>query len=64
MSALGHYLEEEGIATVSISLIRPQTENTRPPRALWVPFELGRSFGPPGNPPFQKRVVVAALRML
>ena len=64
MSALGHYLEEEGIATVSISLIRPQTENTRPPRALWVPFELGRSFGPPSDPVFQKRVVLAALRML
>ena len=49
MSALGHYIEEEGIATVAISLIRPQTENTKPPRALWVPFELGRSFGPPGS---------------
>jgi hypothetical protein len=64
VSALGHYLEEEGIATVSISLIRPQTENTRPPRALWVPFELGRPFGPPGDSSFQKRVLVAALRML
>jgi hypothetical protein len=64
VSALGHYLEEEGIATVSISLIRPQTENTRPPRALWVPFELGRSFGPPSDPTFQKRVILAALRML
>ena len=64
MSALGHYLEEEGIATVSISLIRPQTENTRPPRAMWVPFELGRPFGPPGDPRFQKRAILAALRML
>ena len=64
MSALGHYLEEEGIATVAISLIRPQTENTKPPRALWVPFELGRPFGPPSNPTFQKRVILAALRLL
>ncbi|HTT78130.1 MAG TPA: hypothetical protein VMF86_00480 [Stellaceae bacterium] len=64
MSALGHYLEEEGIATVVIALIRPQAENTKPPRALWVPFELGRPFGPPGNPAFQKRVVLAALGML
>ena len=64
MSALGHYLEEEGLATVAISLVRPQTENTRPPRALWVPFELGRPFGPPSDPAFQKRVVLAALRML
>ncbi len=64
MSALGHYLEEEGLASVAISLIRPQTENTRPPRALWVPFELGRPFGPPSDPVFQRRVLLAALRLL
>lgn len=64
MSALGHYLEEEGIATVSISLIRAQTENTKPPRALWVPFELGRPFGPPTDRAFQTRVILSALRLL
>ncbi len=64
MSALGHYLEEEGIATVAVVLIRPQAENTKPPRALWVPFELGRPFGPPNDPAFQKRVILAALGML
>jgi hypothetical protein len=62
--ALGHYLEEEGIATVAVGLIRPQIENTRPPRALWVPFELGRPFGPPNDPMFQKDVILAALHML
>lgn len=64
MGALGHYLEEEGIATVGISLIRPQTENTKPPRALWVPFELGRPFGPPSDPGFQRQVLLAGLRLL
>jgi hypothetical protein len=64
VSALGHYLEEEGIATVAIALIRPQAENTRPPRALWVPFELGRPFGPPADAAFQTRVLSAALGML
>ncbi len=64
MSALGHYIEEEGIATVAIALIRPQAERTRPPRALWVPFELGRPFGPPNDPAFQKRVILAALNLL
>ncbi|HEV7998045.1 MAG TPA: hypothetical protein VGP52_17500 [Stellaceae bacterium] len=57
-------IEEQGVATVAISLIRPQTENTKPPRALWVPFELGRPFGPPSDPAFQRRVILAALRML
>jgi hypothetical protein len=64
VSALGHYLEKEGVPSVAISLIRPQTENTKPPRALWVPFELGRPFGPPGEPAFQKRVLLAALGLL
>jgi hypothetical protein len=64
VSALGHYLEEQGIATVAIALIRPQAENTKPPRALWVPFELGRPIGPPSDPAFQKRVIVTALGML
>jgi hypothetical protein len=64
VSALAHYLEDEGIPTVAISLIRPQTENTKPPRALWVPFEFGRPFGPPNDPAFQKRVILAALQLL
>lgn len=64
MSALGRYLEDEKIATVAIALIRPQAENTKPPRALWVPFELGRPIGSPTDPMFQKRVVLAALGML
>ena len=64
MSALGHYLEEDGIPTVAISLIRAQTENIKPPRALWVPFELGRPFGPPSDAAFQKRVILTALRLL
>jgi hypothetical protein len=64
VSALGHYLEEEGIASVAIALVRPQAENTRPPRALWVPFELGRPIGPPNDAAFQKRVILAALGLL
>jgi hypothetical protein len=29
-----------------------------------LPFELGRPFGPPSDPAFQKRVILAALRLL
>ncbi|MBC8018849.1 MAG: hypothetical protein H7X83_10070 [Verrucomicrobia bacterium] len=64
MGALSHYLEEEGLATTQISLIREHTEIMKPPRALWVPFELGRPFGVPGNATFQTRVVVSALELL
>ena len=35
-----------------------------PPRALWVPFILGRPFGVPGDGQFQQRVLRAALRLL
>ena len=36
----------------------------RPPRALWVPFELGRPFGTPNAPDFQEEVLRSALAML
>ena len=64
MGGLAHYLEEEELATIQISLIRPQTEKTKPPRALWVPFELGRPMGAPNDPEFQKKVLRAALGLL
>ena len=36
----------------------------QPPRALWVPFELGRPLGTPDNPAFQKRVLGSVLKLL
>ena len=64
MSALAHWLEEEGIATTVIALVRLHAEKVRPPRALWVPFELGRPLGPPNDAAFQRRVLSAALQLL
>ncbi|MBI4763379.1 MAG: hypothetical protein HY787_02070 [Deltaproteobacteria bacterium] len=64
MGGLAHFFEEEGIPTTQISLIRLHTEIIKPPRALWVPFDLGRPLGVPNNPSFQKRVLLAALKLL
>ncbi|MBM3396276.1 MAG: hypothetical protein FJY37_16965 [Betaproteobacteria bacterium] len=64
MCAVGHYLEEEGIATTLISLVREHSDAMRPPRALWVPFMLGRPFGVPDDAAFQTRVLRAALDLL
>ena len=64
MCAVSQYLEEEGIATTLISLIKEHSDVMRPPRALWVPFMLGRPFGVPDNAPFQSRVLRAALDLL
>lgn len=63
MGAVGHYLEQEGIPTTQISLVREHTEVIRPPRALWVPFMLGRPLGAPNDGDFQRRVLLAALRL-
>ena len=64
MSALAHYLEDEGLATTTIAMIREHAEQARTPRALWVPFELGRPLGEPGDPAFQRRVLLALLGLL
>lgn len=64
MGALGQYLEEEGVATTQISLVREHTAAINPPRALWVPFILGRPFGVPGDAVFQRKVLLAVLRLL
>jgi len=64
VGAVGHYLEQEGIPTTQISLVREHTEVIRPPRALWVPFMLGRPLGAPNDPLFQRRVLLAALQLL
>jgi hypothetical protein len=63
VGALGHYIEREGVPTAQISLIREQTAAIRPPRALWVPFMLGRPFGAPDEPDFQRRVLRALLAL-
>ena len=64
MGALAHYIEDEGVATAGISLVRNNTERLRPPRFLWVPFELGRPFGAPDEPEFQTKVLRATLALL
>jgi hypothetical protein len=63
VGALGHYIEREGVPTVQISLIREQTAAIKPPRALWVPFMLGRPFGAPNEPAFQRRVLLSLLSL-
>ena len=44
--------------------MREHTEQMQLPRFLWVPFELGRPFGAPHEPDFQRRVLRTALALL
>ena len=64
MCALAHYLEAQGIATVLIGLVPQHVQRMKPPRALLVPFELGRPFGEPSDAQFQRDVLQAALGLL
>ena len=64
MCGLAHYLEAEGLATVVVALVREHALAMQPPRAIWVPFELGRPFAAPNNPALQTRVLRAALALL
>jgi len=57
-------IEREGIATVSITLLREVAEVIRPPRSLFVPYPLGFPLGEPGNPSLQHRIIAAALALL
>jgi hypothetical protein len=61
---LAHYLENAGIATTVISLVRLHSEKIKPPRALFVPFELGRPLGDPHDVAGQTDVLRAALTLL
>jgi hypothetical protein len=61
---MAHMLEERGLPTTALALVLPQVERTRPPRAVWTPFMLGRPFGEPNDPAFQRRVLMQALNLL
>ena len=64
MSTLAHVLEEAGLATVALGIVRGQLESTAPPRGLFVDFPLGRPLGKPGDAEFQHRVLAHAFAML
>jgi hypothetical protein len=61
---MAHMLEQRGLPTTVLALVLPQVEKTRPPRALMLPFMLGRPLGEPNDAPFQRRVLLQALRLL
>ena len=56
-------LERQGIATVTIQLLRDVAERVRPPRALFVPFRHGYPLDTPGDPKRQHAVLDAALAL-
>ena len=57
-------MESEGLATIVLGLIPQHVRVMRPPRALLVPFELGRPLGAPHNAELQRDVLTTALSLL
>jgi hypothetical protein len=57
-------IEEQGIATVSISLNLAITRKVKPPRALYPGFGLGHPMGEAHNPGLQLQVLRDALGLL
>lgn len=61
---LARAIEETGLPTVAVALIREHAQRVKPPRTLWVPFPFGFALGNPDDPPFQQKVLSAALCLL
>jgi hypothetical protein len=56
--------DRTGIPGVSLTAIRGTAEAVKPPRAVFLPFPSGATFGKPGNRPLQKRILMEALTFL
>jgi hypothetical protein len=61
---IARVLEQAGLSTTSVSLVREHTEKVLPPRALFVPFPFGMPFGRPNEPDIQHRILRATLDLL
>ena len=60
---VGGELERRGVVTVAVSMLPEITAKVRLPRALEVPYRLGFPLGRPNDPPLQRRVLRALLRL-
>ncbi len=57
-------IENSGIPTASVTLLREITERVAPPRALFVDLPLGYPLGGPEDAAFQSRIILAMLALL
>jgi hypothetical protein len=64
VSLVAASLEQQGISTVVVQLLRMVAEKVRPPRALLVPFRHGYPLDTPNDPEKQRAVIRAALNLL
>lgn len=61
---LARVLEDHGLRTTVLALVREHAVGLQPPRALHVDFPFGRPLGRPGDTGLQHRVLRSALSLL
>jgi hypothetical protein len=61
---LANGIEGQGIPTLVIGTVRDILLEVRPPRAVFVDYPSGRTFGPPGDAKQHETVLAAALSEL
>jgi len=59
-----YYVEKAGIPTISISHLLNLTEKVRVPRALFIRFPLGRSYGQAFETELQKEILLQLINHL
>ncbi len=64
MSLLAHCIEGAGIPTLVIGTVRDVMEQVPAPRAVFVDYPAGRTFGRPGDARQHEQVLAAALAEL
>jgi D-proline reductase (dithiol) PrdB len=57
-------IEQAGIATVSLSIVREVSEKTPAPRSLYLRFPFGHALGEPGNRGQHFAVLYLAFQLL
>jgi len=64
VSLIAHGIEARGIPTLVIGTVRDVMEQVPAPRAVFVDFPVGRTFGRPGDAAQHERVLAAAFAEL
>ena len=55
-------LDEAGLCTISLTLVREITEQVKPSRALYLEHPFGHTFGDVGEQALQRQILVDMLR--
>lgn len=64
MGLIQREIENVGIATIGISIVREYSEKVKPPRTVYLRWPFGHPLGEPGNIRQQTTIVLDALKAL